>query len=653
MSSGFPCDKGASAPPWEVSDLGDPPARRYRGGLVTALKARIKEFWLAEELPRWFGLSLVILYFGSLWGVHVLSIRQAEEAQRQEALRRSAEFLAFAADRCADLAPLEEARWRKILHDVGSIDGFMALRAVDESGVVRASLNSDEVGQAAALPIEWLGSAPTIRQLDESASDAGGRVRWLQAPFSAPGGGEGVWSLVAQTGLPPILFLDRISFFRPLYVVLLAAGGLYLIYHGARSQMRTKNAIAQRIRRNAEKLDESLHELRLVDERDELASLWNRWVALIEQLRLEVRRSEAAEELHRVLTHSAGGRLSEALETLPDGLMHLSGEGTVEYSNARARGLFKLPAPGEDKPTTLAEAGNEAIRKVVESARRPGSGFDPRNEVVPSADGKSYHRVRVIPMAGTQSEDACLITVADVSQQVRADRAREDFVSQVTHELRTPLTNIRAYTETLASGMFEDPKVLSECYNVITKETRRLSRLIEDILNVSQMEVGTLQLHVDDVDLKTLITEAVRDVRGLAEEKNIDLRAMLPPRVDLIKGDHDKLAVVMNNLLGNAIKYTREGGTVTVSCQIKSDEALVSIKDTGIGVAPEDHERIFEKFQRAQDEEVMKQVGTGVGLYTAREIVRRHGGDIGLISKKGEGSTFIVRLPHEGSRASM
>src|SRR3972149_5193430 len=128
---------------------------------------------------------------------------------------------------------------------------------------------------------------------------------------------------------------------------------------------------------------------------------------------------------------------------------------------------------------------------------------------------------------------------------MRADKAREEFVTQVTHELRTPLTNIRAYAETLSSGMFDDPKVITECYNVITKETRRLSRLIEDILNVSQMEVGTIQLHVDDVDLRALLTDSVRDVRGLAEEKNIDLRLALPAKLETVRADRDKLAVVI------------------------------------------------------------------------------------------------------------
>ncbi|MFQ5494301.1 MAG: sensor histidine kinase [Phycisphaerae bacterium] len=244
------------------------------------------------------------------------------------------------------------------------------------------------------------------------------------------------------------------------------------------------------------------------------------------------------------------------------------------------------------------------------------------------------------------------MVIRDVSQQIKADHAREEFIMQVTHELRTPLTNIRAYTETLSSGMFDDPAVITECYNVITKETRRLSRLIEDILNVSQMEVGAIELNMDDVDLKALLTESVQDVRGLADEKGIDLQLVLPAKLERFRGDRDKLAVVMNNLLGNAIKYTPTDGNVVVGCRVADDQAVVTVKDNGIGIDPAEQRNVFEKFRRAADPDVQSEPGTGVGLYTAREIVSRHRGVIELLSRKGEGSTFIVRLPVARTRSA-
>jgi two-component system phosphate regulon sensor histidine kinase PhoR len=200
--------------------------------------------------------------------------------------------------------------------------------------------------------------------------------------------------------------------------------------------------------------------------------------------------------------------------------------------------------------------------------------------------------------------------------------------------------------------MFDDPKVVTECYNVITKETRRLSRLIEDILSISQMEVGSIQLVADDVDVRTLVSEAVRDVRGLADEKGIDLQMKLPAKLGTIQGDRDKLSVVLNNLLGNALKYTPTEGSVHLGCTMTDTHLTVTVKDTGLGIDPADHERIFEKFQRANDPEVQNEAGTGIGLTTAREIVRRHGGDIKVMSAKGEGSTFVVKIPLSTAHAS-
>jgi signal transduction histidine kinase len=173
------------------------------------------------------------------------------------------------------------------------------------------------------------------------------------------------------------------------------------------------------------------------------------------------------------------------------------------------------------------------------------------------------------------------------------------------------------------------------------------------MLSVSQIEVGSIQLEVDTVDLRDLLTDGVRDVRGLAEEKGIDLQLVLPAKMEPINADRDKLAIVVNNLMGNAIKYTPQGGSVLVGCQVKSTEVAITIKDNGIGIAAADHARVFEKFQRADDPEVRAETGSGIGLYTARAITKSHGGDIDLISNPGEGSTFIVRLPHAQGRGAM
>jgi PAS domain S-box-containing protein len=444
-----------------------------------------------------------------------------------------------------------------------------------------------------------------------------------------------------------------------LMIVLAVLGALFTTYRCLRQQLRGVSQIADRLQSHRDRLEHELESLRIGDTLGGVTSAWNELIDLTDRLRQSVQRTEANVELTRALQHSGGGALAEALNAMPDGLVYIADEVRFEYANAAALRFFGWTAEvARESPLAEAKAAGAAGRvlDLLRGALQPGGSYDARNEVIETDDGgehnQSSYRVRVIPLHRAHQSGECIVLIRDVSQQIRADRAREDFITQVTHELRTPLTNIRAYTETLSSGMFDDPNIITECYNVITKETRRLSRLVEDILSVSQLEVGTIELHVDDVDLKSLLNDAVRDVRGLADDKNIDLQLILPAKLENIRGDRDKLAVVFNNLLGNAIKYTKAGGSVIVGCQFGQDEVVVTVKDNGIGIDPSDHARVFEKFQRAKDPDVLAEAGTGIGLYTAREIVRRHRGDIELISAKGQGSTFLTRLPRAETRAS-
>jgi signal transduction histidine kinase len=442
-------------------------------------------------------------------------------------------------------------------------------------------------------------------------------------------------------------------------VVLVVLGALFLVYRCLREQLRSMSRIAGRLELHRGQLEHEIGGLRIGDGLDAVTQTWNRLVDLTQGLLDAVQQKEANEELSQVLQRSGGGALAEALHALPDGIIYIADETRFEYLNSAACRMLGWNVTSVDRHA-LADAKSEGVGAkmldLLRSALQADGRFDARVELIETGDAQgrdqSSYRAWLIPLQRARHSGECVAIIRDVSQQIRAERAREEFIAQVTHEFRTPLTNIRAYTETLSSGMFEDPQTISECYNVITKETRRLSRLIEDILSVSQLEVGSIELHMDNVDLKTLLSEGVRDVRGLADEKNIDVQLVLPAKLELIQGDRDKLAVVVNNLLGNAIKYTPPDGNVIIGCRMSAESVVLTFKDNGMGIAGHDQARVFEKYQRGSDPEVQNITGTGIGLYTAREIVRRHGGDIELISEKGAGSTFMVRLPHHESRAS-
>ncbi|HUU85757.1 MAG TPA: ATP-binding protein [Phycisphaerae bacterium] len=650
---------------------------------MSTVWSRFKQFWLAEEVPRWMGFSLVFLFTAGLAAAGWAAFLQARdngrrtlEATTAHSLRLFGQVVAGSKD--DDLHTLQVA-----LREFAANFHCSQLRVFNRERQVVASIQSDEIGEPNPFDSQLGTLFP--RRLE---------VLPLPAPGDGPGedGGLRLFRMPIDTGdSVPRRFVEGVfvaalsrgetsgNHAGTLAVVLTSVGVLLLLYRRMRQHFQGISRIAGKLAADPETLAGELESLRVADSLGSVAQTWNKLIDLIEEFRAESKRTAASDELRRALESSCGGtggELAKALNALPDGLLYITDPlngPMVRFANAMARRLLGCDHPtdeghpgGQQESEGVVRWGPRGIaldevqtgplgKQLVETitATRCGEGntavFEPAVRVIETeTDGSSY-RVRVLPLTrsggGAPGSGGCVVVVADVSQQVRADRAREDFVSQVTHELRTPLTNIRAYAETLSSGMFDNPQVITECYNVITKETRRLSRLIEDILSISQMEAGSIELVIDDVDVRTLVSDAVRDVRGLADEKDIDLQMKLPSKLGTLQGDRDKLAVVLNNLLGNALKYTPSGGSVHLGCTMDAGQFTVTVKDSGIGVAPSDQERIFEKFQRASDPEVQNQTGTGIGLTTAREIVRRHGGDIELMSVKGEGSTFVIKIP--------
>ncbi|MCO6436335.1 MAG: PAS domain-containing protein [Phycisphaerae bacterium] len=649
-----------------------------------------KAFWTAEEIPRWFGLTLVLVYLAGLGAIVHVGMREL----RRHAQDRVDELVLAAVDRTVEELRASgqklDARddiarhWNLALFELaGAMHGATA-RVLDARHKVIASTDPLEIGMTIPDPVlstDPLSSGQAGRIHRERDSVTAWRalegVRW-EAKTKAGSDGEGSVGTATGVGATPLVLMVRYPAIgsnggslagqaEAAAIVLLAFGVLLVAYRCVRGQLRGPVKIAERLRLHGNRLRSDTEQvvgelamLRLSEAEDTATGAWNALVDLAQNLANAVARNEANAELKNALERSGGGALAEALHALPDGIMFLRAEEQVDYANASAARLMGWR--GEDirnmtlsKAPRLSKVG-ERIAEIVRSAQQADGTCVAMTETVESGEGtgadQSSYRVWVIPVHRPHALGECLVVIRDVSQQLRAEKAREEFVTQVTHELRTPLTNIRAYAETLSSGMFEDPSVITECYNVITKETRRLSRLIEDILSVSQLEVGGIDLQVDTVDLRQVLSEGVRDVRGLADEKNIDIQLVLPSKLEPIRGDRDKLAVVVNNLLGNAIKYTPSGGDVLLGCQVSSSEVIITVKDNGFGIDPEDHARVFEKFQRGRDPEVQAESGTGIGLYTSREIVRRHGGNIELISRKGEGSTFLVKLPNRESRAT-
>ena len=222
----------------------------------------------------------------------------------------------------------------------------------------------------------------------------------------------------------------------------------------------------------------------------------------------------------------------------------------------------------------------------------------------------------------------------------RQETMRKQLTSDVAHELRTPLAVLQSHLEAMIDGTWRaDQKRLESCHG----EVVRISSLVKDLEKLTQIEQGNLNLHKETVDLKALLQRIGLNFQRDFASKNVQLSIQVDPIV--VQGDTDKLSQVFINLIANALKYTNPGGSVHVVSQMADSQVIISIKDTGIGIAPEDQTQIFERFYRADKSRARETGGSGIGLAIVKSIVEAHGGRVTVDSQPGQGSTFQVTLP--------
>ena len=226
-----------------------------------------------------------------------------------------------------------------------------------------------------------------------------------------------------------------------------------------------------------------------------------------------------------------------------------------------------------------------------------------------------------------------------------ASRHKSEFLANMSHELRTPLNAVLGYAELIQDGIYgEVPQRMQEVLERIQQNGRHLLGLINDVLDLSKIEAGQLTLSPADYSLRELVLDVVSATEALAAEKQLALEVDVPPDLPPGRGDERRLTQVLMNLVSNAIKFT-EAGAVGIRAKVEDGSFVVAVSDTGVGIAPEDRERIFEEFQQVDTSSTRRKGGTGLGLAIARRIVELHGGRIWVESTPGQGSTFAFTLP--------
>lgn len=238
-----------------------------------------------------------------------------------------------------------------------------------------------------------------------------------------------------------------------------------------------------------------------------------------------------------------------------------------------------------------------------------------------------------------------LIVLYDLTEIRKLEKIRQEFVANVSHELRTPLTSIKGFIETLLSGALRDTAQSEKFLAIMQEDANRLSRLIDDLLDLSIMDSKTAVMKIEPLSLEEETRKVWSLLEPAAAKKNITIQLLFPPSLPAIRADRDRFKQVLVNLLDNAVKFNREGGKIIVSAGVKAPWIEITVKDTGIGIPPFDLPRIFERFYRVDKDRSKQSGGTGLGLSIVKHIIEAHGGHIACESTPGQGSLFRIQLP--------
>ena len=549
------------------------------------------------------------------------------------------------ADQVAGAAAVEEARAignrlpatidrtaaRRVCHD--EVRGSVArLTVIAADGTVVCDSEADATGMVNHLSRPEVTAALTtgsgIQRRDSTT---------LHRPllYAAVRLGDGAAARVVRVAIPTELMaaserqLDWIVLLTILGTAALAA--VPALYLGQRVARRLERMVGFSRAVAAGDLTAHLS----VTQRDELGELEESLDEMSRQLRMWLRGMQAESDKVRGI-----------LGAMIEGVVVISATGDVILMNRRAEEIFSL-APDTDyhgrplietcRDPELQELLRETIATGVQVSLR---------EMTLAGEARRNLAVSVAPLA---DRIGFVLVFHDITEIKRLETMRRDFVANVSHELRTPLTAIRGYAETLLNGALDDPVRARNFLGVIDRHSERLSRLIDDLLTLSDLELGKSPLKREAVLLESLVDEVVEVLGEKAERGGVRLVKQLPHGLPLLLGDSDRLQQVLINLADNAVKYTPSGGTVTIAAERAENSevpsVVVSVADTGGGIPSEELPRLTERFYRVDKARSRELGGTGLGLAIVKHIVQAHGGKLHIASTVNVGTTVQFSVP--------
>lgn len=333
---------------------------------------------------------------------------------------------------------------------------------------------------------------------------------------------------------------------------------------------------------------------------------------------------------------------SAILGSMVEGVAVVNGAERLVFANQGFADILEL-----DVPPRSGSALVEVVRQteMIEAVRQVLAG-EPRveAEIVTGTLRQHFFAATVAAVRAGETSGA-VVVLHDITELRKLERVRRDFVANVSHEFKTPLTAIQGFSETLLAGAIDDPQNRERFLGIILEHSRRLARLTDDLLKLSQMDADRLELEIRRVSVAELIESCLETAQHRAAEKDIRVYVRQSKEPPDIAGDRRRLAEVLQNLLDNATQYTLPGGRITVSAEARDVDVVFTVSDTGIGIPKADQSRIFERFYRVDAARSREAGGTGLGLAIAKHLVEVHGGRIWVDSEIGQGSQFNFSVP--------
>lgn len=599
-----------------------------------------KFFARGESLVATTGMAFVAILAFAVGGVVWVSARTIDDsivAQGDERVRETSALIASQAELRLNNHDMPGLR-RLLLDSVAS--GMVEACEVNIVGVGVVASSDATASTLLKIPDTWEGGQGVLASLSHEEQSH----RTIVFEPLVVDGRHGVTLKVVVSRSQAVIGSDSI---RASSVGIASVGLILmlLVYRRFRNRLGALSGIGDAL----EAVAQGERRLACLLVGEHLGSEAKAWNMLLEE-RDEIEKQSVSREIIEASfgTVSESIGLPAACNTLTQGVMLIDQDLHVIYANGASCVFFRTTRDNLSHASLETIPDSEQLVDAVRGLFVSKSSARVIFEIGCAEEIETNGAVLRVVVTRVDQEEVpqALVFIEDVTQQRLADQSQNAFIAQATHELRTPLTTIRLYAEEAIDAGDSDEQIREQALNVICSETRRLERIVGDMLCVSEIEAGSLSIHVGDVRTEQLFTEIQEDYKVQSKSKSIEMVFSLPPKWPSIRADRDRLGQAIHNLVGNAIKYTPSGGRIEVQASFgENDSMTVQVIDSGIGIDESQQSRIFERFTRAEDDRIAKVTGSGLGLALARQIARLHGGDITVESAIDKGSTFTLTIP--------